>query len=344
MPLEFQDYIPIYKRLTDYYRNKIIAQEYEAGSRIDSINRIMDRHKVSRETAKKVIKSLIDENLVVSRAGKGTYVLSVKKVIKIWGMVIPFYSSNIEQLISEINNLAEQYERKLQYFLHYNNAAEEMRLVGNLINQGFEAIIVVPNYNEMLTAEFYRHLSLEKSKLVLADYTMAGSYFEYAVQSYDLGIKRAINYLFSANSGNILLSVDEPWQGKHMIMELIENTAWQIIASRQPQRKLFINTNLNRINKAYIQDNHITGILSLQDTRSIRILGRLQSWRIKVPDDVAIVSYGNTEITRYCNPPLTVLDCNYAEMARRIVQIIHNDPELTSKQLVILSELLVRET
>ena len=64
-------FVPIYKRLTDFYKSKIINQEYFPEQRIDSITRIMERHSVSRETAKLVLKKLIDEGLIISKAGKG---------------------------------------------------------------------------------------------------------------------------------------------------------------------------------------------------------------------------------------------------------------------------------
>ena len=45
-------FIPMYKRLFDLYKNKIISQEVKPGHQIDSINRIMQKFDVSRETSK----------------------------------------------------------------------------------------------------------------------------------------------------------------------------------------------------------------------------------------------------------------------------------------------------
>ncbi|MEI6143345.1 MAG: winged helix-turn-helix domain-containing protein, partial [Mariniphaga sp.] len=83
--MQKDNFIPLYRRLTEFYQLKILNQDYLPDQRIDSISRIMDRHGVSRETAKLVLKQLIANGLVVSKAGKGTFINSKRALKKIWG-------------------------------------------------------------------------------------------------------------------------------------------------------------------------------------------------------------------------------------------------------------------
>ena len=53
-------YIPIYQRLVCSYKADIYSGKYIPGQQIDSINKIISKHKVSRETAKIVLKHLAD--------------------------------------------------------------------------------------------------------------------------------------------------------------------------------------------------------------------------------------------------------------------------------------------
>ena len=140
-------YTPIYKKLTDYYRNRILTQELAPGQRIDSINRIMERHRVSRETAKLVQDNLRKEKLIISIAGKGSFTTSQAAVKKIWGMIVPTFTSNIENLIVHLESEALKREREFIHYLTYNDPNEEEKLVGTMIREGFEAVIVVPNSN-----------------------------------------------------------------------------------------------------------------------------------------------------------------------------------------------------
>jgi DNA-binding LacI/PurR family transcriptional regulator len=342
--MEHKDYIPIYKKLTEYYSNRIYSQEIAPGAKIDSINRMMERHNVSRETAKLVIRKLIERGQVVSVQGKGTFVNVVTVVKKVWGVVIPFFSSNIEQLIVELSKEASKAGCRLQYYLHYNNHEEEIRLTGSLVQQGFEAVVVVPNYNEALTANYYKRLITGKTILLLADTTMAGSFFNYVIQSYDLGVKRALDYLALQNKGNLLLLGNEFWKGQNLVFELMESTLRINIADNYPERKLFVRSSVNEINGAFIEEDNVGGILTVQDTDAIRLIGRLKEWDVAIPGEVSVVSYGNTELTSYYSPGITSVDCNYPMMAREIAEHISCGSMPCKRQVVILPELIIRET
>lgn len=338
-------FIPIYQRLTDFYQQKILSQEYLPDQRIDSISRIMDRHSVSRETAKLVLKRLIGEGLVISKAGKGTFISSQKSLKKVWGMIVPFYSSNIEQLIGYLQEEARKRGRELVYFFDYNNAVEEKQLVGTMIFEGYEAIIVVPNYNEMTTAEFYRKLIPGNTKVMLVDNTMAGSYFRYVIQSYDLGVKRAIDYLAHQGSGNLLLVKNEIWKGRNLLHELMEDTFRTLVEERYPERKLYVISSVGNLNIRYLQKNEICGVLCCIDTDAIRVVGRLKQWSLKIPGQVSVVSYGDTELTKFFDPPITAIDCKYEEMASRTAQLLdENQDNKLTEQYIIQPELIIRKT
>ncbi len=338
------EHVPIYQRLTDYYSRRISLQEYRPGSKIDSISRIMERHTVSRETAKLVLRRLIEKGLVVSVQGKGTFVNEITETRSAWGVVVPFFSSNVEQLISELTVEAERAKCRLHYYLHYNNHEEEIRITGNLIQSGYEAIIVIPNYDESLTAGYYRRVISGKSKLILADNTMAGSFFNYVIQSYDLGVKRAFDYLSQKGKGNFLLLGNEIWRGQNLVFDLMESTLLMLIQQNCPNRKLFVKNGLREIDVAFMDTNSITGVLAIQDADSVRMLGRLKEWGIAVPAQVALVSYGNTELTQYYNPGITAIDCNYGAMARTIAGFITDGEKINNRQVVISPELVIRET
>lgn len=337
-------HIPLYKRITDYYSRRIYQQEFAPGAPIDSIHKIMDRHLVSRETAKLVHKNLVDKGLVVAVQGKGTFVNVQHVRENAWGVVVPFLSSNIEHLIALLCEAARGAHCNLKYFLHYNNPEEEMRITSEMILAGYEAIIVVPNYDESRTADYYRRIVTGNSKLILADNTMAGSYFNYVIQSYDLGVKRAFDYLVSRQDGNFLLLGTETWKGQHLVVELIENTLRMLIQENVPGRRLHVRNDVQQIEPGYIRDNQIGCILSLQDIEAVKILGRIRHWGMKIPGDISLVSYGNTELTEFFRPAITVIDCNYRKMAEGIAAQISGKVDREIRQMVISPEIVTRST
>jgi len=337
-------YTPIYKKLTEYYKTRILTQDLAPGNKIDSINRIIEKHRVSRETAKQVQELLRRENLIVSIPGKGSFITPQAPVKKTWGFIAPSFSSNIENLILHLESEALQRGRELIHYLTYNDPSEEEKLVGTMIREGFEAVIVVPNSNEMLTANFYRHLITGHTQVILTDHTMAGSWFHYAIQSYDLGIRRAVEYLASRNKGNLLLVQNDIWKGRDLLNELIEQTFIEIVSEKSPDRKVHVIYNARGLSLEFIKREKIGGILTCSDIDSIKVLGRLKNWGLEVPGEVSLVSYGNTELTEFFEPSITVVDSNYDEMARHTVRLIENKGIEINKQFVIQPKLIIRNT
>ncbi len=341
MPLS--EFIPKYQQLYNSYKSRILANELVPGARIDSINRIIQKHKVSRDTAKRVLKKLTEEGFVVSVVGKGSFVAPQSQIQPKWGMIIPFISPNIEIIISELIIKARQHQREFTHLFHYNNPEEETTIVGNMIRQGYEAIIIVPNYNENLTADFYRNLITGKTKVILADNTMAGSYFNYVIQSYDLGIKRALNYFEGKNDLNILFVKEMIWQNRNLLQEHMEQSLYTMLQAN-PNRKAFVIDNASILSAEFITQNKIGNILTSIDRDAIQIVGRLKEWNIKVPEEITVVNYGNTEITRYFSPAITVVDCNYTEMCNKITELIFLPQNSPLVQHVIAPKLIIRNT
>jgi len=343
--VNYHSYTPVYKKLTNFYRDKIIRQEYPPESKIDSITRIMNRHHVSRETAKLILKNLVEEGLVVSVVGKGTFVAPQNTLKKEWGVVIPIYTSNMEMLINNLSVEAEKSGRKINHYIDYNNPDEEINIVGTLLNEGLEAIIIVPNFNESLTAKFYKNLNQWKTKVILVDHTMAGSHFNYVVQSYDLGVKRAMDYFRTNTRKNLLFVKNEAWRGKNLIFDLIEETMEGFVMKDSDFDRLFTISRINDISLNYLVENKIEGILTSTDIDSLRITGRLKKWGVKMPDEISVISYGNTELTEFFDPPITAIECHYDKMVSKVSELISNPKNINERvQYVIEPELIIRET
>jgi DNA-binding LacI/PurR family transcriptional regulator len=338
-------FIPIYQKLTAYYKERIISQDYPPGQKIDSINQIMIKHKVSRETAKLVLKQLLDEGLIIMKQGKGSFVVHHVETNNTWGMIIPFYSSNMELLIFHLDLEAQKRGKKFTYFLGYNNPDEEKRLVSKMILEGNEAIIVVPNYDETKTAEFYRNLIQGNTQVILTDYTMSGSYFKYVVQSYDLGVKRALSYLAENHSENLLLMKNETWKGRNLLIELMEQTFSTLVAKDYPDKKVQVLSQMKELSKSFLKENKIKGVLCFSDVDAIKVLGRLKKWNISVPAEVKLVNYGNTELTTLYEPEISVIDCLYEEMAIKTASLIDSGKESGPyEQHIIQPKLIIRGT
>jgi DNA-binding GntR family transcriptional regulator len=122
-------FIPLYQKLYDFYSEAILAQRSHPGARIDSINEIQKKHNVSRETAKLVLKKLSAGGFIIQKAGKGSFVAPFGPRLPVWGVVVPFFSAHVENMIQELGVEAEKTGRRIEHYVDYNGWEEETRLV-----------------------------------------------------------------------------------------------------------------------------------------------------------------------------------------------------------------------
>ncbi len=340
------NFIPIYQRLFSLYSESILTQRVKPGVRIDSINEIQKKHDVSRETAKRVLKKLSTEGLIIQRAGKGSFVAPLGPRLPVWGVIVPFFSAHVEKLIQSMGSEAEKTGRRIEHYVDYNSWEEETRLVGRMIHERYEAVIVVPTYDESKTAEFYRDLKSGGTLVTLLDHTMAGSYFTYAIQSYDLGVQRAVRYLRSRTGQALAFVKNDTWAGRNMVQEVMEETFKNCVHEEKGGRPLVIES-VAAIGADLLKREKIGGIFCSDDADAVRVIGRLIESGIRLPADVSVISYGNTDLARYFTPGITSIDPHGEEMARRTADMIRGHlagEDVRFCQYVIQPDLVVRET
>jgi DNA-binding LacI/PurR family transcriptional regulator len=345
MKIAQRSVMPVYQVILNQLRQAIIRQEYPPGGRIDSIHEIQKRFGVSRETAKLVLKKLSDERLIVQKPGKGSFVADLGALQPAWAGIVPYFSVQIEQLLTHLDRQAKIALRFIRLFVNDNQWEEEIKLVGALIQERIEAVIVVPTRDETRTAPFYRKLISGETVVTLLDHTMAGSYFTYAIQSYDLGVRRAVGYLLERTGGSLALVKNDMCSGRNMVYELMEETFRECV--EEAGRKAWVVERLADLESGAIQKRKVTGILCCDDLDAVRVLGRLKEWRLDVPKDVSLVSYGNTDLARYFTPAITSVDGHAEELVQKTIEIINahrNREDTRFHQFVIQPTMVIRET
>lgn len=336
-----------YISLYEFYKEEIYSFKYPPGGKIDSISQIQKRFSVSRETAKQVLGMLVDDGLVIPKVGKGSFVAFLEQKQPKWGIIIPFVSAHIEPLLYHLKCMAADNGKELSCYLDYNNAQEEIKLVGRLIHQGYEAIVVVPVFNESETADFYSRLNTGASMLILANQTMAGSYDKYVIQSYDLGVKRVAEYLNKRQGRNYLFVRDDSLHGENMVQQLMEDTFSGYATCDFSQREVLFVDSVRDVNAHWLQKNHIDGVFCPNDTLAVKMIGRIKEWGLRIPQDISVVSYGNTDLARFFTPAITSVDGHQQLMALKIAEMIMNTSKSVDRggwKQIIQPELIIRET
>lgn len=67
-------HIPLYIQVAKDIENKIKTGEYKPGDKINTVNELVKIYKVSRVTIVQALDNLVENNIIISRQGKGSYV------------------------------------------------------------------------------------------------------------------------------------------------------------------------------------------------------------------------------------------------------------------------------
>jgi len=336
-------FVPIYEQLARFYRDAIVANRLLPGDRVDSISQIQRRHRVSRETAKRVLNQLEAEGYIIQRVGKGSFVADLGPKLHRWGLILPFFSVQYEDLYTHLAQLAAPADREVVRYFDYNNWQEEIRLVELMQSERYEAVVIVPTLDESRTWEFYADLPPRGSRLILLDHTMSYQDFNFVIQSYDLGVVRAMDHLLNRKPGGVAFVANEGWTGRNMVLELMTETYRMTLMRRFPDCEPFIFERAAEVDAAELRARNVTGIVCCDDVSAIRAVGRLREQGVDVPGEMGVVSYGNTDLARYFTPALTSVDPHNEEMARQVAEFLAGETA-ARVQYVVQPELIVRET
>lgn len=75
MQLDHSDPRPAYRRIADDLRHAIATGKYQPGDQLPTLAELTTRYGIAVMTARDAIRQLATEGLVISRQGKGAYVL-----------------------------------------------------------------------------------------------------------------------------------------------------------------------------------------------------------------------------------------------------------------------------
>jgi len=335
-------FIPIYEKLVGIYEKLILERKLVAGDKIDSINGIVEKHGVARETAKRCLSILAEKGFIVKKVGTGSYVADIGPKKKIWGFVVPAYSVHFDECIRQFKNSAAMRDREFDHFCSYDQWEEELRIVGKMVAKRYEAIIVVPTKEEAKSQSFYNTLTPNDSKVVFMDSVLINSKHPYAIQNYGIGIVRAMHYLLKSKNGPIVYINNEVWHDKNLMEDMKEGIFMDQHSKLIKGKSGIV---ISRIEKNVITQmlkNGTIGFICCDDYRALKLIALLKQLEVKVPEEISVVSFGNTDIAKNFTPKITSIDVHYDQMIDAAIEIIENNK--CEQQRVIDVELIQRET
>jgi len=253
-----------------------------------------------------------------------------------------FYSS----IYYYLNKECQKEEIQLSLFIIDAHSEENCILPAQIQANQFSGLLIGGEMN----LPFLNALAETKLPIVFIDFYISGFKSDcIIVDNYYMGYV-ATNYLINNGHKEIgflgdpkqTTSISDRFFGylkALMENDLEYNKDWHLVNNDK-------NTGLYHLDFD-LPDKLPTAFICHCDMAAYFLIQKFAAYRIKVPDDVSVISFDNTQLSQDCNPPLTTIDISKKEFARKALLQMKtrlSEPDLPFQRGYIQTRLIERAT
>jgi len=322
MPINVQDSTPLYLQIVDDIKSKIASKQLKAGDQLGSHAALSSTYGVSLITVKKALATLVNEGVVFSRVGKGTYVArplldARRNEHPAIGLVIQDIRS---PFFSRIMHSVEDAAYKLGYHVLLSNssgkAEKEEAQIARFRKFGVQGMIIASMSHKYHATPTIRKMLHEGFPFVMVSY-IADEDIPFVGSDHELGGFMATEYLIKSGYERIGYISGEKG---NMVGDLRQRGYERAMKTygRRIDKRLIFHLGMKGEWHDYQSGYEIGkrfGRLSVRPDalfvyNDLSALGFEQSildQGLNVPEDVAIVGFDDIDRGEYAAIPLTTV-------------------------------------
>lgn len=360
MGINLQDSTPLYVQIIRDIKNKIENGDLRVGEKLKSHKQLADEYDVSVITIKGALSQLIDEGILFSRVGKGTFVAkdSVQGGITNHASIALVLQDLENPFFSLIAQKVEETAYEKKYNLLLSSSSSQIKKEEGQINHfkelGVKGMIIATLRKEPQAPELIRELHSQKFPYVMVSYVAdkdifyvgtdhAGGAYMATEHLVKLGHKKLgyINSRLNNSLGDVRL---QGFKKALSDYEIEFNPAFMLRMHTTPNSNFKAGYDLG--DEFHALPEKPTAYFVYNDLSALGFIKRIQELGYSVPDDVAIVGFDDIEQAAYANVPLTTVHQHVEKIGTsaidKLIQIIEGkDPEV---QTILEPTLVIRES
>ncbi|MEX0719559.1 MAG: GntR family transcriptional regulator [Balneolaceae bacterium] len=361
MGINFQDSTPLYVQIVNDIHQKISSGKLQVGQQLKSHKQLAKEYDVSLITIKSALSNLIDDGVLFSRVGKGTFVAKENKERDFSshssiGLVLQDLKNPFFSLIA---HMVEETAYSNNYNLLLSNSSSQIKKEEAQINHfqklGVNGMIVATLRKEPHAPEIIRKLHNQNYPYVMVSY-VADKDIYFVGTDHEKGAYMGTEHLISQGHQKIGY-INSPVNNSlgDVRMEgykraLVENN----IEYHEAYHLRISDGNIIDSFKAgtilgdsfHALPNKPTAYFTYNDLTALGFIKRIQELGYEVPGDIAIVGFDDIEQAEYAQVPLTTIHQQVEKIGAtaidKLIQLIEGkNPEV---QTVFAPTLVIRES
>ena len=287
-----------------------------AGVSVATISRVLNEpEKVSEETKNKVLKAVEETGYQQNLFGKH---LRCKRTNIILVMLTSVVNSFCAKILNSIDNEAKKHGYSIMICATNDDPKTEERYLNYVKNKFVDGMIVI---NSTLSEAEMSELSHRFPVIQCSEYADPNT-TPFVTINNKKAAKDAVNYLIENGRKDILfVGVDDPniISAKERLEGYKEALAENNIVYKS-ENVIFSNfgfRNTHKLMSDYLKNNvKYDAIFAISDKMAAAAIVALQEKGFKVPEDIIVVGFDNTDISYIFNPSITTLAQPHKEMGK----------------------------
>ena len=355
---------PKYLQLKNIFKRYFNDNHYEAGQKIPSETELIEQFHVSRNTVRQALAELVNEGLVYKKHGSGSFFSGKTREIEnrshLIGVITPIITSYIyAQIIQGIDDVAHQKRYNIVLGSTTGSSEKELSCLEQLLEKNIEGLLIEPStgFQDVQESKTFHFLKTLSIPVVIMDWAIDDSELSYvAPNDLDGGFK-ATQYLIKAGHKRIAclyphdhIPALQRYKGYRKALE-----TYGIEHDSRLEKSITVHRwhEIEQIH-AMVQELLALGtqgpsaMFFFNDEAALRGYGAIRQAGFKIPDDISMIGFDDSELALLADVPLTSVAHPKYDLGKWAAEIlfdaIENTGQRTTKHLLLNSNITVRKS
>jgi DNA-binding LacI/PurR family transcriptional regulator len=357
--------IGLYRQLANVLKEYFVETNLPVGSRLPTEFDLSAKFGVSRGTVRHALSLLERDGLIERAPGLGTFLKqevaaqqsSNQRRI---GVIVPIVQDQLSlNILIGVESVAKY--RGYQVVFNYSNESLELETenIKRMRRDQVAGMIIFPVSNQEDSATL-RSLQQDKFPFVLVDRYLTGFDCDYVISDNFNGAYRAVEHLIILGHKEIAFmyhpranlrttSVHDRYLGYRKALEdyhLEFKEEWMVTIDESPTDPMSEDAYKDYI-RFLMMPNRPNAVFTVNDGTAISLINIANKCGIKIPDELALVSFDNLRMSMQLQCPLTTVNQERTEMGVRATHLLLSRIDGRAgkpEHVVVPTNLVIRES
>ena len=339
--------IPLHTQLLNQLRHLILSGQWSPGRQLSSETELQRQLKISRSTIRQALHKAEAEGLIERVPGRGTFVASLPtnndSSHLIGYITVELLNSDFQyQLLCGAENAAKEKGYRILFSNSNQDVDEESRLLDQLLADKVGGILIWPAFHNDPTRRLFQLAQQNSIPIVLMDRTLPSLNCDCVASDNYAGGYNAVKHLTDLGHQRIaflsrpilqLSTIAERFRGYQKALQdagLIPLQPWLVGTVDQELRtrpalsaySSGVGPEIEQIARYLESSERPTAIFAMNDLMALQALKAASQVGLRVPADLSVVGFDDTDILAHLEVPLTTVAQDIFDLGQQAAELL----------------------